>query len=514
MVKIKTLFGKAELMALKSTLIAGVITHLFALTNVLHNYDSIGLQPYGYGTGIESGRWMLSLLAWRAVDWFGQYNLPLINGLLMIGLLAAAAAVFVSVYGLNEKSAACIGIIFATAPAVTSTMFFSYTAPFYGLAILLSVLAVWFLEKYRWGLVFSIGCTAAALGIYQAYAPLTIGMFVLLLIQHTLRNDASVGKLIRKGLYYCAAIALGTAAYYGALQVLLNHYGRTLNEYQGISSMGSMGLSGLLESARYAISCCLRMPVTNYCDLAQTRLVSISYLLLYGLSLLTVLYVLVTRVRKILPAILTAVLAVLFALGVGFIEVMVPNGFVYTIMVFSYVLVLCAPVVLWELVELPEKEVLKKTGRAIGAALMALVLFVCFNYGYQANTNYTALYYTNQKTANYLNSLVVQVRMTDGFTADKEWALIGDIQDPMFCDTWASVPKYGGNTHFTFLVNDYAQYAWPREYLGVDIPYASDERVAELVQTEQVKAMPCWPDAGSIAVVDNTVVVKFQELSK
>ena len=88
MVKLRNLFGKAEWLALKSAFIAGVVTHLFALTNVLHNYDSVGLQPYGYGTGIESGRWLLNLIAWRAIDWFGQYNLPMINGLLMIFLLS------------------------------------------------------------------------------------------------------------------------------------------------------------------------------------------------------------------------------------------------------------------------------------------------------------------------------------------------------------------------------------------------------------------------------------------
>ena len=514
MVKFGDYFKKAELMALKSTVIAGVITHLFALTNVLHNYDSVGLQPYGYGTGIESGRWMLNLVAWRVIDWFGQYNLPMVNGLLMILLLAVAAAFFVSVYQLSEKSAFCIGVIFATAPAVTSTMFFSYTAPFYGLAILLAVLAVWFLEKFRWGLVLSIGCTAASLGIYQAYAPLTIGMFVLLLMQRTLKNDTSVGKLILKGLYYCGAIALGVVAYYGALQILLNHYGKVLNEYQGISDMGKMGLGDILSYARHAIAAYFQMPFTNYCELAQTDLVKYSYLLLGGLLLVTVVYILVTRVRKILPAVFVGVLTVFFALGVGFIEVMVPNGSVYTIMVFSYVLVLCAPIVLWEQVELPKRESFKKLGQAFGAAIMALVLFVCFNYGYQANTNYTALYYANQKTVNYLNSLVVQVRMTDGFTADKEWALIGDIQDPLFEDTWASVPKYGGNPTFGTLVNDYAQYAWPREYMGVSIPYASEERTKELAMTEQVRAMPCWPDAGSIAVVDNTMVVKFEELAE
>ena len=104
--------------------------------------------------------------------------------------------------------------------------------------------------------------------------------------------------------------------------------------------------------------------------------------------------------------------------------------------------------------------------------------------------------------------------MTDGFTADKEWALIGEIQDPMFADPWESVPKFGGNSSTKRLLNDYSQDAWSRNYMGVEIPYASDERTAELAQMEQVKEMPCWPDAGSIAVVDNTMVVKFQELSE
>ena len=514
MVKVGDVFKKSELTACKSTVIVGLITHLFALTNVLHNYDSIGLQPYGYGTGIESGRWFLNLVAWRAIDWFGDYNLMMFNGLLMILLLAVSAAFFVSVYQLNEKSAICIGVIFATAPAVTSTMFFRYTAPLYGLALLFAVLAVWFLEKFRWGLVLSVGCTAMSLGLYQAYAPMMIGMFVLLLMQHTLRNELPVGKLILKGLYYCAAIALGTIAYYGALQFLLNHYNMVLAEYQGVNNMGKMGLGELLTTARHAIVTYFRMPLTNYCDLAQTKLVTISYLLLDGLLLLTIVYVLVTRVRKILPAILMAVLFVFFALGVGFIEVMVPDGFVYTIMVFSYALVLCAPVVLWELVELPAMELFQKIGRTVGAAIMALVLFVCFNYGYQADTNYTALYYANQKTINYLNSLVTQVRMTDGFTSDKEWAFIGVIEDPMIEDPWDSVPKYGGNPTFYMLVNDYGQDAWIRNYLGIEIPYASAEKTAELAQTELVKAMPCWPDAGSIAVVDNTMVLKFEELSE
>ena len=513
MVKIGELVKKPEKIAFQSTLLIGFITHLFALTNVLHNYDSIGLQPYGYGTGMESGRWLINLIAWKAIAWFGDYNVPMINGLLMIFLLAVSAALFVSVYGLNEKGAFCVGTIFATAPAITSTMFFSYTAALYGLGILFAVLAVWFLDKFRWGFLLSVGCVAASMGIYQAYVPLTIGMFVLLLMQRTLRNETSVGKLILKGLYYCAAIAVGAMAYYGILQFLLDYYGKVLDGYQGINEMGQMSPSEFMTYVCFAVITYFRMPVTNYCGLAQTDFLKLSYLFLEALLLLTIVYLLATKVRKVLPSIFVGVLGIFFALAVDFIEVMAPKGAVYTIMVFPFVLVLCAPVVLWELVELPKSDALKKIVQPMGSVIIALVLFISFNYTYQANTNYTALYYANQKTENYLNSLVIQVRMTDGFTADKEWAFVGNIQDPMFSDPWDSVPRFGGNPTFQKLVNDYGQGSWVQNYLGIEIPYASKERVAELVRIDQVKAMPCWPDAGSIAVVDDTIVIKFQELA-
>lgn len=69
--KLKTPEGIAFLAAI----ISGVFTHFFALTSVIHNYDDIAQLPKGYGTGITSGRWFLSLLG-DAADWIGgNYNL-------------------------------------------------------------------------------------------------------------------------------------------------------------------------------------------------------------------------------------------------------------------------------------------------------------------------------------------------------------------------------------------------------------------------------------------------------
>lgn len=56
---------------------SGVLVHLFGLVNVLHNYDDIAQQPRGYGTGVTSGRWLLTLMGkfWDAIG--GNFNLPL-----------------------------------------------------------------------------------------------------------------------------------------------------------------------------------------------------------------------------------------------------------------------------------------------------------------------------------------------------------------------------------------------------------------------------------------------------
>lgn len=39
-----------------TSMLVGLAAHLFALTNVLQNYDNISQTPTGVGTGITSGR--------------------------------------------------------------------------------------------------------------------------------------------------------------------------------------------------------------------------------------------------------------------------------------------------------------------------------------------------------------------------------------------------------------------------------------------------------------------------
>ena len=122
-------------------------------------------------------------------------------------------------------------------------MFFRYTAVYYGIAILLSVLAAWILERTKYGVLLSALFTALSLGIYQAYVPLTIGIFVLILIRQTLQESVPVKDVVKNGIRQCVALILGLALYFICLKITLWIYKTSLSDYQGVGEMGQLSLT-------------------------------------------------------------------------------------------------------------------------------------------------------------------------------------------------------------------------------------------------------------------------------
>lgn len=498
-----------EFTALVSGLIYGMLVHLFALTNVLHNHDNIASQPGGFGLGVDMGRWFLEILG-RFFDKAGlNYNLPSVNGMIYIVLLAVTAAFLVSVLKIRCRvSAALVGALFVAFPTVTATMIYRYTTIFYGISALLAVLAVWVPGRFRGSLPVSAVLVALSMGIYQAYVPLTIGLFVLQLIREGLRGEADAGKLVIHGLRDCLALVLGLALYFAGLKVCNVIFPVELVDYQGVSTMGNITLSQLPQLVINAMKAVCRLPLEDYCGVANRALMRIAYLLLGGISVAMVLWIFVKKIRKPGTCIIIALLLVAFLLAVGFVEVMVPDGWIYTLMVYSFSLLACAPLVFLEC--LPEED-RKRLSQNCRLAVIFLVALLVFYYGYYANVNYTAAYFAGEQIDNYLSGVVLRVTMTEGFTTDKQWALMGDIQDPLFDSPWQEEISYTGLGFTEYLLNQYSRRDWIENYIGYDIPRADAGTIGALAETEEVRAMPCYPNAGSIRVIGDVVVVKFGE---
>lgn len=352
-----------------------------------------------------------------------------------------------------------------------------------------------------------------SLGIYQAYIPITISIFVLLLIRRALEGETSFWKLVRQGLYYCGALVLGLLLYYLFLKISLVLYGTSLSNYQGVDNMGKLALGDIPRLVKEAIYSVCMLPVKGYCGLAGMKLIKLAYLLLGIFSAVLIGYILLIKVRKADIAVLTILLCLIFLLAVNFIVIMCPDTWIYTLMVYAFVLLPCVPLVLIEC--LPEKNTQPKWMQRVmhkGVVLGVAVMIFC--YAYEANVSYTALYYANRQVENYLNSIVVQIRMTEGFDTEKEWAFIGDIEDPLLNCYWQYETRYGGNEFTEWLLNRYSRNTWIQNYYGYSVPSASEDKIVELSNTEEVKNMPCWPNEGSIKIVDDTVIIKFQDLTK
>lgn len=500
-----------EWVGISAAFVCGVVTHLFGLVNVLHNYDDIAQQPRGYGAGITSGRWLLSILGDLA-DWFGgNYNLPVVNGLLFLVLIACSAGLMVSAFQIQStKHAALVGMLFVVFPSAFSTLAFRYTAVYYGIGILLSVMAAWVLGRYPWGLLLSALCIAGSLGIYQAYVPITIGIFVLLLLKQALGGKTEFWALVRGGLHYCVAIILGLLFYFLFLKASLAVYGTELSSYQGVGEMGHIALQDLPGLVWEAFYCFCMLPLKDYCGLASMKLIKVVYLLLCGASVLIIGYLLLRKIKKLSIILFVVILCLLFPIAVNFIVIMCPDSWIYTLMVYSFVLLGCVPVILLEC--FPKQEAATKTWQLVfgkGIRLLVAVLICC--YAYQTNVNYTALHFSNRQVENYLNSLVVQVRMTEGFTTEKEWAFLGNIEDPLLNCYWQYEISYGGAEFTQGMLQRYSIGDWISNYYGYIFPVAEDTKIADLRQREAVRNMPCWPDEGSIKIIEDTVVVKFQE---
>ena len=496
--------------AAAGAMVCGVLAHSFGLVNVLHNYDNILQQPKGYGAGVTSGRWLLEVLGDFCQNVLDLgYNLPVIKGLIYLVFIAMAAAVVVDFLKITGGKAVLTGCLMATFPTVFDTMIFRYTAPYYGLALLLSVLAAWTAFRKPWGIPVSALCLALSMGLYQAYPPVTIGLFLLDLMGEALEDDADLKHLIRRGLRCCITLVLGVLLYFVMLKAALVLYSKNLDSYQGISSMGRIPLSQLPWLVKKAWFTGATFTLTDYCGLVTTPVFKVIWTLLVGFILLLSLCILRRRKTKPAQAIFFCLMGLLFPLGVNFIAVMCPNASIYAIMVYAFVLVAIAPLML--LRYLPQDK--DKTGLWLSRIIGFLAACIVFYNSYYGNLNNTAQYYADRQVENYFSGMFAQIRMAEGYTPDKTLAFLGEkIEDPKMWNIWNVEPHYGGFASAQNMLNaNYSVDFWVITYLGYQSDSASPAEKDSLWKDARVREMPCWPSEGSVSVVDDYLVVKFQE---
>ena len=145
--------------------VAGLLIHMPVLISDIPNHDGLD-SIYADQNMITSGRWFLTV----ACGLSSYYNLPWLIGILGLAYLGCAAAALCEILEVRKPWAVMLVSGLLTAfPALASTFAYVYTLDGYMLALLLAVLSVLLVKKYRRGFLPGAACLAFSMGIYQGY---------------------------------------------------------------------------------------------------------------------------------------------------------------------------------------------------------------------------------------------------------------------------------------------------------------------------------------------------------
>ena len=511
-----------------SVFVCGLLAHLYQFTNKNFNYEELGQTPAGFGAGVSLGRWGLQLIGDTEGFFFRTYSIPMVNGMITLLFIALSAVCIVKTFDISDKVCCFLtGGIIATFPALVSTYFFMFTAPYYGLAMLLACISgmlltegmgeLWkisepdrksCIKKAVVNTLLGIACLTLATSIYQSYCSVTLCILLLDVIVRLYENVEGIKKTLAAGIIYCVEFIISILLYLAGTKIAVKVTGIQLDDYRGMSNIGAINIGGLFT----ALKCVYK----NYLLLMTTRDVyQINPIYVVDAIFILVncvcLYFAWNKIRSkssVINKVFFLPALVLFPIATFFPEVLTQGaGGVYSIMTYAVVFVFILPIVMYDKYRCGLTDTTRKdyAGRVLCISIFACILV----YIWFANGNYQVLQYTTYHDLAYFETLATQVKSLDGYTADMPVAFVGDgFDDPTFSagglmDSYFDIEgKWPTNVNYFNNI-----YLWT-SYLGYTPEIIEFKDSYYLKDIEEVKRMPSYPNDGSIAIVDGMVIIR------
>lgn len=492
-----------------SALTAGLLTHLYLLTNKLPNHDDIS-HLFSCTYGAESGRWLLPTVLHLS----GDFSTPWLNGLLSVFWLSVAACFVVELFRIRRPVFCVLTAVWMVAfPSVTSTLTYMFTADGYFLALAMACAAAFCAARFRYGSLIGVLLIVCSMAIYQSYfavsAALCVGVLLLELLDGS-RPRQVIGRAVRLFLTLLAGMLLYL------LSVRISRLCVTLTDYKGINTIGQISLSELPSLIAETYS--------RYADFfvkTGAPLHSVALRVMYVLSAVCAgiqwIRIGVQRGFRVGSWALSLLLLAAFLLAANIVTIMSPTQTPHLLMLYGLCLV---PVLMLSLCEAAARAadsviVWKTVLHRICTLITALTLaWGGGSYAVAANQAYLKIDISFRSLNALSTRLLSAIEQTPGYYAGLQVVFVGHPASMLYGDPTPELSDF--EWMGVFSVQDYLDtYTYPaylKAYHGFtgEIHTVTSDVAIRLMEREDVQNMPAYPSDGSVRVIGNCVVVHFR----
>ncbi len=504
---IKTLRSKIKpiwIFAFSSAFIAGLLAHLYRMTNWLPNWDSLVFRE-DHQHMEALGRWFLAFAAKIST----AFEVPWLNGVLAIFYIALAAVFICEIFGIKSRlCAALTGAVAVTFPAVTSTLTYCYVADAYALSFLLTCIAVLLLTKKRIGpSVFGVLLLSVSMGIYQAYITTAIALLTAYLILGVIKGDKTSASL-KKALKYIICGVAAFAVYYAVQSLVMALTNITASDYQGFSSAFSFknfSFSTAVPAAFYTF-------FKFFIDFdSGFNLYSATNIVFFVFLAAGYLYAIIKNVRRS-GLILVFIYIISIPIGCDFLYFANADLDYHTLMKMSYFIVYIYLILLYENADFKNIRINAVKTWAVFIICSAMV----FCNIRIANIAYHKLQMAFEKSYGILIRISDRIESLDGYENATKILVVGSLKNSEAYSVMIP-PEITGSTNGLILrhddesVNQSVMTSALNDYCNMNLKFLSGKEAAALKNTKLVKSMPLWPKQGSVAIYKDTVILKLSE---
>jgi hypothetical protein len=486
------------------------------LSHKLVNWDDAN-NLSAFGSSDYLGRWFL-----KYIHGLGSvHSIPAVHGFLLILFLTLSACLVLETANIRSTTGAVfVPALMLTFPSVVSTMTFMFMAHTSGIAIFMVCLAVYLLRKYKYGWAPCIVMLICVLGTYQSYISFAITLMLLGMVSDLIEGK-KFPQMLKHGIICVAVLGVSVIVYMRLSHII---YPNIDNEtYGGVGNMGQIAVSEMpvLVARCYKrfLEYFLWKPFAFVTKTAQAANIGVCGLAVLLFGILTVqrkLY------KDILSYILLVIVCLFVPLAAAFIYFMAPEVDYSMLMLYAYVLIYVLVLSLLEKCMRDWKKLGKdkKWQRNLAQTIViftAAVMFVsCYTDYLLTNKAYLRTDIATQRVAAYFNRVIEMAESSEGFEKDDKITILGEFY---YKDNPSSVEldifdsedlrELSGVALENGLITSGVRDNFIRTFIGYETARLSDSEKQEIVDTDEYKNMPVYPENGCVQKINGIWVVKM-----